>query len=80
MMDEYRFVAVALVVGVIAPLFWLGVNVFDGWVQRNVYPIIRLWWRRRVASVREKISRRKPGTTAKQLGSPSGVGKKRIGH
>lgn len=77
-MDEYRFLAIALVVGVIAPLFWLGVNVFDGWVQRNVYPGIRLRWRKLLASVREKIGRRHTGATTEKLGSPGGVGKKRL--
>lgn len=32
-MDTIKFLAVALVVGVIGPLFWLGVGKFDLWVK-----------------------------------------------
>lgn len=75
-MHEYRFLATALVVGVIGPLFWLGVNVFDGWVQRNIYPGIKRWF----SSLREKIHRRKPAPTTEQLSGPSRVGSKRFPH
>lgn len=77
-MDEYRFLATALVVGLIGPLFWLGVNVFDGWVQRNIYPGIRRWWALKVALLREKIRRRKTTATTEKLGSPGGVGQQRL--
>lgn len=77
-MDSYRFLAFALVVGVIAPFFWLGVNVFDGWVQRNIYPKIRQALSRWGASLREKIRRRKTATTTEKLGSPGGVGQQRL--
>ena len=28
-----------LAVGVIGPLFWLGVNVLEGWLQRKGFPL-----------------------------------------
>jgi hypothetical protein len=56
-------------------LFWLGVNVFDGWVQRNVYPPIRLWWARLVASAREKLARRKAARAARHLRHTPRIGK-----
>lgn len=77
--DVLRAIATGLVVA-LGCVFWLGVNVFDGWVQRNIYPKIRLWWARKKASLREKISRRHPGEPADHLGSSAGVGKKHIGH
>jgi hypothetical protein len=77
-MDEYRFLATALVVGLIAPLFWLGVNVFDGWVQRNVYPGIRRWFSGLLCSVREKIGRRKSTAATKQLGDARRIGEDSI--
>lgn len=77
-MDTYRFLATALVIGVIGPLFWLGVNVFDGWVQRNVYPKIRQAFSRWMVSVREQIDRSKSTTTAKKLGGAGRIGKNRI--
>jgi hypothetical protein len=51
-------------------LFWLGVNVVDGWVQRNVYPPIRLWFARLKASAREKLRRRQRRQGAGQLRGP----------
>jgi hypothetical protein len=51
-------------------LFWLAVNVFDGWVQRNVYPPIRLWWARLKASAREKVRGRHRRQSAPQLRRP----------
>jgi hypothetical protein len=51
-------------------LFWLGVNVVDGWVQRNVYPPIRLWWARLKASAREKIRGRHRGKSSRDLRRP----------
>jgi hypothetical protein len=78
-MGTYEFLATALVMGIIAPLFWLGVNVLDGWVQRNVYPRIRIWWAEKMALLREKVARRQPGATTQQLSRPGGVGEKHIG-
>ena len=35
-MDEWaKPIGIALVVGVIGPLFWLGVNVFENWLKRS---------------------------------------------
>lgn len=51
--DTLRFLGVVIAWMAIL-LFWLGVGVVDGWVQRNVYPPIRLWWARLRASAAEK--------------------------
>jgi hypothetical protein len=51
-------------------LFWLGVNVVDGWVQRNVYPPVRLWFARLKASAREKLRRGKRRQSTGQLRGP----------
>lgn len=56
-------------------LFWLGVNVVDGWVQRNVYPPIRLWWARTWASAREKVRARKRRHGSADLSGPRRIGK-----
>lgn len=56
-------------------VFWLGVNVFDGWVQRKVYPPIRLWWAQRRALLREKIASRKRRAATQKLGSTRRIGK-----
>jgi hypothetical protein len=50
--------------------FWLGVNVVDGWVQRSLYPPIRLWFARLKASAREKVRRGKRRQSAGQLRGP----------
>jgi hypothetical protein len=71
--DLLRLLGIALAWAAIL-LFWLGVNVVDGWVQRNVYPPIRLWWARLVASAREKLRR---GTRRQRPGDLSGP--RRIG-
>lgn len=55
-------------------LFWLGVNVFDGWVQRNIYPRIRL----KFALLREKITGRHTANPTQQLGSARRIGKKNV--
>jgi hypothetical protein len=70
----YGFLGVALAWAAIC-LFWLGVNVLDGWVQRKVYPPIRLWWARLVASAREKFTRRQTASPTKHLGNPPRIGK-----
>lgn len=69
--------AIALVVA-FGCVFWLGVNVFDGWVQRNVYPKIRLWWARTKSSLREKIAGRHGADATKDLGSARRIGKKDV--
>lgn len=73
-MSNYEMLGTAIVVG-FSCVFWLGVNIFDGWVQRNVYPKIRLWWARKVALLREKIAHRKASSGAKKLGSSGRIGK-----
>lgn len=35
-MDAIKMAAIALVVGVIGPLFWLGVKVFENWLWLSV--------------------------------------------
>jgi len=62
--DVLRAIATGLVVA-IGCVFWLGVNIVDGWVQRNVYPKIRL----KFALLREKITRRHTRPTPEKLGS-----------
>jgi hypothetical protein len=72
--DLLRLLGIALAWAAIL-LFWLGVNVVDGWVQRNVYPPIRLWWARLVASAREKLRRGKSRQRAGDLSGPRRIGK-----
>lgn len=69
-----NFLATALIVGIIAPLFWLGVGRIDNWVQRNVYPVIRLKFAQFAASLREKVRPGKPRSTARQLGGSPRIG------
>jgi hypothetical protein len=63
--DFLRFAGI-VIAWVAILLFWLGVNVLDGWVQRNVYPPIRLWF----ASAREKLRRRQGGKSTRNLRRP----------
>ena len=56
-------------------LFWLGVNVVDGWVQRNIYPPIRLWFARTWASAREKVRSGKRRHGPGDLSGPRRIGK-----
>lgn len=35
-MDWIKLVCIALVVGVIGPLFWLGVQSFEAWLWRSI--------------------------------------------
>lgn len=35
-MDWIKFACIALVVGIIGPLFWLGVNLFEVWFWRSL--------------------------------------------
>jgi hypothetical protein len=74
--DLLRLLGIALAWAAIL-LFWLGVNVVDGWVQRNVYPPIRLWWARLVASAREKREKLRRGKRRQRPGDLSGP--RRIG-
>jgi hypothetical protein len=34
--DWYRAAGVALIVGVVGPIFWLGVNSFENWLKRSI--------------------------------------------
>lgn len=65
-----QILAVGLVVGIIGPLFWLGVNVLDNWVQRNVYPKLRARFPRTAALLGKEIGRRKPASAPKDLRRP----------
>jgi hypothetical protein len=67
--DAQRFLGM-VIAWVAILLFWLGVNVVDGWVQRNVYPPIRLWLSRLKASAREKLRPRHRRKSAGQLRGP----------
>jgi hypothetical protein len=67
--DLQRFFGV-VIAWVAILLFWLGVNVVDGWVQRNVYPRLRLRWARSWASACEKVRRRHRGESPRQLRRP----------
>ena len=42
-MDWYRFAGTALVVGVIGPLFWLGVNVLSNKLGSWLHARARVW-------------------------------------
>jgi hypothetical protein len=72
--NAYSFLGI-VIAWVCILLFWLGVNVVDGWVQRNVYPPIRLWWARLVASACEKLARRKAAGATDHLGDAPRIGK-----
>lgn len=74
MHDAERFFGTAIAWTGIC-LFWLAVNVFDGWVQRNVYPPVRLWFARLWASAREKIGRGHPRSASKELSRSPGRSK-----
>lgn len=77
-MSFTEFAATGLVVGVIGPLFWLTVNVFDGWMQRNVFPKIRRRYPWTSYLLGKQIGRREPSAAPDELGRPAGVGKKQI--
>lgn len=51
-MDWIKMACIALVVGVIGPLFWLGVNVFETWFWRS----LRGWRDRRQRSKQSAAS------------------------
>lgn len=35
-----KFIGTALVVGIIGPLFWLGVNMLEGWMRRRTSAVL----------------------------------------
>jgi hypothetical protein len=55
-----KFLALALLTGIAAPLFWLGVNVAEGKLRRLL---------------REKVAQRQARRAAPKLGSPARIGK-----
>lgn len=78
-MSRYDFFATALVVGIIGPLFWLGVNVFENWLKRRIYPRFRAHFPRTTALLLKQIGGRKTSPTAEKLSGPRRVGKQQIG-
>lgn len=58
-MDFYRFFGAAIVMGVIAPLFWLGVNVLEGKLRRLLG---------------KKVADRKARRASAQLREPGRIG------
>lgn len=73
-MSSYKFFAVALVVGIIGPLFWLGVNVFENWLKRRVFPRFRSSFPGTSALLLKEIGGRKTGKSTEKLGGPRRVG------
>lgn len=71
--DALRFLGL-VIAWVAILLFWLGVQMADGWVQRNVYPPVHLWWRRLLASAREKLRPGKRRKGAADLGGTRRIG------
>lgn len=59
-MTTEKFLAIALVTGVVAPLFWLGVNIAEGKLRRLL---------------REKVAQRQARRAAAKLRSPARIGK-----
>jgi hypothetical protein len=57
-MDIPRFLGIALVVGLIGPLFWLGVNLLENWLRRKGFPLAGLdlfslqSWRQTILKIR----------------------------
>jgi hypothetical protein len=45
-----KFVATALIVGVVGPLFWLGVKVLENWLTSLVNKARSRWRRQKAAS------------------------------
>ena len=56
-MDWYKGLALALVVGVIGPLFWLCVNVFENWLKGRIN-LLKQRWRSRKAQQAASAHRR----------------------
>lgn len=62
-MDWIKFASTALVVGVIAPLFWLAVNVLENKLQAKGFPLANFRpfspssWRALIARLRERKQR-----------------------
>lgn len=72
----YKFLAIALVVGVIGPLFWLGVNMVERWIKstpwgRWIIPV-DAWLADLPGSL---LGRRKSTQDAKRLSGPAGRGR-----
>lgn len=61
-MSAYELLGVALVTGVIGPLFWLGVNVMEN--------RLRAAWSRLRPLLREQVAQRKAARTARKLRGP----------
>lgn len=59
-MTTEKFLALALITGVAAPLFWLGINIAEGKLRRLL---------------REKIAERQARRTAAKLRCPARIGK-----
>lgn len=80
-MDWYRITATAVIVGVISPLFWLGVNKFElhfyAWLHRTrFYRQVLPWWLK--ADVRDLFRRRLSADAAQQLSDPARVGRDQL--
>ena len=76
MQSLYKLAAIALVVGVIGPLFWLGVNMAERWIKstrwgRWIIPV-DAWLADLPGSL---LGRRKPTQDAKRLHGPAGRGR-----
>lgn len=74
-MDGYEFAATALIVGIIAPLFWLWIQKLDLWIKGTPFGqrMLRLGDRINALPAR-LLSRRKAAKTAKKLRRPARVG------
>lgn len=74
--DWYRTAATALVVGVIGPLFWMGVGKFDLWVKSTRFGQRMLRLGDRINALPGRfLARRKATKTAKKLGGARRIGK-----
>lgn len=78
-MSTTEFLATGLVVGVIGPLFWLGVNMLDGWMQRTYFARLRVRYPWTAYLLGKQIGRREASAPAQNLGGSARVGKKQIG-
>jgi hypothetical protein len=72
----YKFLAIALVVGVIGPLFWLGVNMVETAIKRTRWGrhliAIDAWLADLPGSL---LGRRKSTQDAQRLSGPAGRGR-----
>lgn len=67
--SAYHLLGIAIAWAAIC-LFWLVVNVVDGWVQRNIYPKLRARFPRTAALLGKQIGRRHSTFRAKDLSGP----------